>query len=87
MKEQIKNICDIFDVNKLKKNSNCPDENVFAAYLEKSLQGKEKEQVKNHLLKCDYCLDMVADYVKDVYHVQVAEKEESSLHEKKICHG
>jgi hypothetical protein len=41
-----------------------PDEETFAAFLENRLPAQESEQVKNHLVSCDQCAQILALSIK-----------------------
>lgn len=41
------------------EGNNCPEAGELAAYCEGKLHGERKENVENHLIACDSCLEMV----------------------------
>lgn len=48
-------------MGKLKtKPSDCPDEELLAAYIEDSLSQKDKSKIEEHLLLCSECIDTLA---------------------------
>jgi|GEM_PF-4967303 len=42
------------------KRPDCPDEEAMACFVDVLLSKKERNKLKNHLLKCDRCLEAVA---------------------------
>jgi hypothetical protein len=44
---------------------NCPDSEQIAAYLEHQLSPSEDKQIKDHLIKCQACRNLVGRVVKN----------------------
>lgn len=41
------------------KSTNCPDDEILSHYIDGELNETDKEKIKQHLLECDYCLDLI----------------------------
>lgn len=42
----------------------CPDENLIAAYVDRGISGRAREQVEKHLAACNYCLGQAAELTR-----------------------
>jgi hypothetical protein len=70
------------DYAALEKAAHCPDDNLFAAYLDGELRGTEQKKVEQHLLTCSYCFHIAAEYVKE--HHPATETIEQLLEQAKV---
>lgn len=47
-----------------RQNKSCPDEETLACFIDGLLNKKEQNKLKNHLLKCDRCMEAAALAIK-----------------------
>ena len=55
-REKLSELLHILPTGAARRGSDCPDDNVFAAYLDRELPAAEHQQIAMHVADCDFCL-------------------------------
>ena len=55
------------DCKSIEQTEDCPEDNIYAAFLDGDLRDESLLKVRNHVIGCKHCLNLTAEFMRESY--------------------